>query len=46
VPHGAHPSYAHDYYDRDNGYYREWDAIAKDRERFQAWVRDEVRAKR
>jgi glutaconate CoA-transferase subunit A len=42
VPRGAHPSYAHDYYDRDNGYYREWDAIASDRERFQAWVRDEV----
>jgi glutaconate CoA-transferase subunit A len=42
VPRGAHPSYAHDYYDRDNAYYREWDAIAKDRDRFQAWVRDEV----
>jgi glutaconate CoA-transferase subunit A len=42
VPRGAHPSYAHDYYDRDNGYYREWDAIARDRERFEAWVRDEV----
>ena len=29
APHGAHPSYAHDYYERDNAYYREWDAICK-----------------
>jgi glutaconate CoA-transferase subunit A len=42
VPHGAHPSYAHDYSDRDNAYYRAWDAISRDRERFAAWVRDEV----
>jgi glutaconate CoA-transferase subunit A len=44
VPRGAHPSYAHDYYDRDDQYYREWDAISRDRERFEAWVREEVRA--
>ena len=44
VPHGAHPSYAHDYSDRDNAAYREWDAISRDRERFLAWVRDEVLA--
>jgi glutaconate CoA-transferase, subunit A len=44
VPRGAHPSYAHDYYDRDNDYYRAWDAIARDRDRFQAWVREEVMA--
>ena len=44
VPHGAHPSYAHDYSDRDNAYYRAWDAISRDRERFAAWVRDEVMA--
>jgi glutaconate CoA-transferase, subunit A len=44
VPRGAHPSYAHDYYDRDNAYYRAWDAIARDRDRFQAWVREEVLA--
>jgi glutaconate CoA-transferase, subunit A len=42
VPGGAHPSYAHGYYDRDNAYYRAWDAISRDRERFQAWLRDEV----
>jgi glutaconate CoA-transferase subunit A len=44
VPRGAHPSYAHGYYDRDNAYYREWDAISRDRDAFEAWVRDEVRA--
>jgi glutaconate CoA-transferase, subunit A len=44
VPHGAHPSYAHGYYDRDNAYYREWDAISKDRDRFEQWVREEVLA--
>ncbi len=42
VPHGAHPSYAHDYYERDNAYYREWDAISRDRETFGAWL-DELR---
>lgn len=42
VPHGAHPSYAHDYYDRDNAYYREWDAISRDRERFTAWLAEHV----
>jgi glutaconate CoA-transferase subunit A len=47
VPNGAHPSYAHDYYERDNAYYREWDAISKDRGSFSAWLaelREEVRA--
>ena len=38
VPNGAHPSYAHDYYERDNAYYREWDAISKDRDAFGAWL--------
>ena len=28
APRGAHPSYAHGYYDRDNDFYRAWDAIA------------------
>jgi glutaconate CoA-transferase subunit A len=27
VPGGAHPSYAHGYYKRDNAYYKAWDAI-------------------
>jgi glutaconate CoA-transferase subunit A len=38
APHGAHPSYAHDYYERDNAYYREWDGISKEREGFQEWL--------
>ena len=29
VPGGAQPSYAQDYYDRDNDAYREWDAITQ-----------------
>jgi glutaconate CoA-transferase subunit A len=38
VPNGAHPSYAHDYSTRDNDYYKDWDAISKDRESFQSWL--------
>ena len=38
VPGGAHPSYAHGYSDRDNDYYREWDEISRDRERFVQWL--------
>ena len=40
VPGGARPSYAHGYYDRDNAYYRAWDEISRDRDRFQAWVEE------
>jgi glutaconate CoA-transferase subunit A len=43
APGGAHPSYAHGYYDRDNAYYREWDEISRDRDRFSAWLAEEVR---
>ncbi|WP_067568184.1 CoA transferase subunit A [Nocardia acidivorans] len=38
VPGGAHPSYAQGYSDRDNAYYAAWDAIARDRGEFTAWV--------
>src|SRR3954467_4553823 len=38
VPGGAKPSYAQDYYDRDNDAYKAWDAISKDREQFDAWL--------
>ena len=44
VPNGAHPSYAHDYYERDNAYYREWDGISKDRDGFEQWLAEEVLA--
>ncbi|HEU5211479.1 MAG TPA: CoA-transferase [Gaiellaceae bacterium] len=46
VPGGAHPSYAHGYYDRDNGFYVAWDAISRDRERFAAWIDRHVRGTR
>jgi glutaconate CoA-transferase, subunit A len=42
APGGAHPSYAHGYYDRDNDFYRRWDAISRDRERFRDWMRRHV----
>jgi len=42
VPGGAHPSYAHGYYARDNGFYKAWDAIARDRETFTAWMMENV----
>jgi glutaconate CoA-transferase subunit A len=42
VPGGAHPSYAHGYYDRDNPAYLDWDRIAADRDGFLAWMKDNV----
>jgi glutaconate CoA-transferase subunit A len=42
VPDGAHPSYAHDYSVRDNGFYEAWDAISRDRDRFRAWMQEHV----
>jgi glutaconate CoA-transferase subunit A len=38
APGGAHPSYAHDYSERDNAYYQAWDAISRDRQRFAGWL--------
>jgi glutaconate CoA-transferase subunit A len=35
---GAHPSYAHGYYERDNEFYVQWDAISRDRDQFAAWI--------
>ncbi len=46
VPGGAHPSYAHGYYPRDNAAYRAWDAISRDREAFTAWLAETVMAGR
>ena len=42
APGGAHPSYAHGYYERDNDFYVRWDAIARDRGRFTAWMQRHV----
>jgi len=38
APGGARPSYAHGYYCRDDAFYREWDQIARDRDRFTEWM--------
>ena len=38
VPSGAIPSYAQGYYERDNSFYKFWDGISRDRERFQEWI--------
>jgi glutaconate CoA-transferase subunit A len=37
-PGGAYPSYAHGHYARDNAYYQRWDAIARSRGTFTAWL--------
>ncbi|MGN6548685.1 MAG: CoA transferase subunit A [Pararhizobium sp.] len=42
VPGGAHPSYAHGCYARDNAAYLEWDAISADRETFLGWMKRNV----
>jgi glutaconate CoA-transferase, subunit A len=42
VPGGAHPSYTHGYYIRDNASYLEWDKIAAEREQFLAWMQKNV----
>jgi glutaconate CoA-transferase subunit A len=37
-PRACHPSYAQGYYDRDNRFYLDWDGVARDPERLQAWL--------
>ena len=41
-PGGAYPSYAHGFYARDNAFYRRWDAIARERGTFEAWMQRHV----
>jgi glutaconate CoA-transferase subunit A len=43
-PGGAWPSYAQGHYARDNDFYLKWDAIARDRASFTAWIDRHVRA--
>lgn len=38
VPRGSHPSYSMGYSTRDNAFYKEWDAISRDREVFSRWM--------
>jgi glutaconate CoA-transferase subunit A len=42
APGGAHPSYAHGYYARDNAFYFAWDKISRDRNTFLEWMRSNV----
>jgi glutaconate CoA-transferase subunit A len=44
VPGGAFPSYAHGYYPRSNSFYIAWDKIARDRDTFTAWIKENVLA--
>ena len=37
-PFGAHPSYVQGYYDRDNAFYLDWEAISRDAASLQAWL--------
>jgi glutaconate CoA-transferase, subunit A len=41
-PGGAYPSYVHGHYSRDNGFYQRWDAIARERATFLAWMERHV----
>ena len=45
APRGSQPSYAHGITQRDNDFYREWDAISHDRDRFLAWMDEHVLAR-
>ena len=45
VPNGAWPSYASDFYERDNNQYITWDDISKDRDRFTEWLNSEIYSK-
>jgi glutaconate CoA-transferase subunit A len=42
VPGGAFPSYAQDYYARNNAFYKQWDVVARERESFNAWIERHV----
>ena len=41
-PYGAHPSYVQGAYDRDNRFYLDWDAITRDEDALQGWLREWV----
>jgi glutaconate CoA-transferase, subunit A len=41
-PKACHPSYAQGYYDRDNRFYRDWDAVARDADTLDAWLKEWV----
>ncbi len=41
-PGACHPSYAQGYYDRDNAFYLEWDRVARETEKLDAWLEEWV----
>jgi glutaconate CoA-transferase, subunit A len=41
-PRACHPSFAQGYYDRDNRFYVDWDAISRDAEQLDAWLKEWV----
>jgi glutaconate CoA-transferase subunit A len=41
-PFGAHPSYVQGAYDRDNAFYRDWDAITREESAIQGWLAEWV----
>jgi glutaconate CoA-transferase subunit A len=41
-PKACHPSYAQGYYDRDNRFYLDWDAISRDPATLEAWLKEWV----
>jgi glutaconate CoA-transferase subunit A len=42
TPGGSQPSYSLGITSRDNSFYREWDEISRDRDRFTAWIDEHV----
>jgi len=42
VPRGAHPSYAHGYYERDNAFCKAWDGVSRERDTFLEWMKRHV----
>jgi glutaconate CoA-transferase subunit A len=41
-PGACHPSYAQGYYDRDNRFYLDWDAVAREPETLDRWLKEWV----
>ena len=44
-PGGSQPSYSQGITERDNDFYRAWDEISRDRDRFSAWMDEHVLGK-
>jgi len=42
VPEGAHPSYAHGYYDRDNDFYIAWEEISREAPALDVYLKEWV----